>query len=1203
MVESMPLAPRDPGVCASKAVELHRSGRQHRAKAMILRAARAANADGEKWQSVIDVLRPAALDELLVSTLDQYARAHPHRAVNWSMLGRAFRSLERLTDATQTFERATSLEPSSAESWFEQIWAAVDAERDEAALKAIEKLAALDAEARSNPLLLAFQSISLCRTGRIDDAMNTVSSIAAGKVEPGVRSYLMMAYSLIAESLVERNRATDALRLLEEGRKVIEELYERPRPAFQRGLALFVLGNFDGAVVAFETTDANTSDARTKLTARFHLALALEKLGRFPEALAKIEAVLSGELDEATLTNAQLMRSRLLNATGSFAEAVRSYERIAPEKLERLAQGELFVGRAVALIHVGRSEEALPDLVRAEAANDDPAGVPVILFWRASALRRLNRVSDALAVLERAEAAGLPEPLRGLAGFEYGICLQTLGRTDEALTRVDQALRDKGSTPLAFALLQIRARILASGRRMQEAFDAYALARAQAPEGLMRGVTMLEMAEVAESLGRNEDAKHLAGTALDQIPDDAAFLEPRSRALGILVRASLNLGDKRAALDALDRLPALSPGPDVPLPLLRIRLDLHLHFGERDRALAMLDDLASKGAPSASHPFLVFARGEILRQMGRDPADVLAAMKAGARVPQQFDRDSLAWLTAGMALTMQEQWTEAERALQRVVELEPAAANQPVYIAYSGMVQRGLGKTSEALAILDAAKAATGLEGVLVNVSRGQILMTVGRLDEAAQAFERAIELHKTAGYPEVTVVANALVGRGQALLRLKRFDEAMEGFDETLRLLGDARGFADVVRVSAMVGRAFVYHQQKRRSEALAVLDDAILLATQMSKALPYRGLAWWCKGLVLQEQDKDEEALALFRRAGREGVPGNMGATSEGDALLALEDWDGALAAFDSALSLAADSEQKFEAYSGKGRALHRRHDLQQAVETYRAALALECESAKTNPVIHHRLGETYYALGRHRAALQAYRSGWERDRSSKRSPDLALGVSAALMHLGQNSEALSFLEQAESLAREDARLAYNRAVALLRLGEIDAAKGLLARAVDKGLAEAGELLAKITRAASGAKPWLDYWFGRGADLGTRALGVLLLSFVGFSLLVPIVLVLSDFAVDWKVLLAAPAVALLLLVLPGVRNLAFSYGDLKFEASPSSSDAADAGTSLSKMAVALMVPGSLGAQSPRVTSGTVVSASDEAYAMASYATLIKRR
>jgi hypothetical protein len=38
---------------------------------MILRAARAAHADPQEWQSVIDVLGPADLDELLLTTPDQ----------------------------------------------------------------------------------------------------------------------------------------------------------------------------------------------------------------------------------------------------------------------------------------------------------------------------------------------------------------------------------------------------------------------------------------------------------------------------------------------------------------------------------------------------------------------------------------------------------------------------------------------------------------------------------------------------------------------------------------------------------------------------------------------------------------------------------------------------------------------------------------------------------------------------------------------------------------------------------------------------------------------------------------------------------------------------------------------------------------------------------------------------------------------------
>jgi tetratricopeptide (TPR) repeat protein len=1196
MAVTTPLSPA--GAFATKAVELHRSGRQDRAKAMILKAARAASTDGDEWQSVVNILRTAALDTLLSTTIDQYARAHPDRAVNWAMLGRAFRSLERPVDATDSFERATSLEPTSAESWFEQAWAAVDAERSDSALRAIEKLSALDPDAGSSPLVVAFKSISLCRASHIDEAVIALRSIAPGQVDSALRVYLTMAYLLVAQSLVERNRAREALGLLEAGSNIINDLCERAGVAFHRGLALLAVGDFKDALSAFETANANTSDPYTQFMSRLHMALALEKLGDFPRALEKIDQALTSDLNESAQANALIVRARLLTAMGNSAEALRSYEKVDPDKLGRVVQAEVYMGRAVALVQVGRSEDALRDLVKGEAANDDPAAVGAILFWRATALRRLNHVADALEVLERAEAQGLPDPLPGLAGVEYGILLQTLGRTDEALARVERALSNAPAEPVALALLQTRARILANSRRLEDAFDAYAVVQARAPKGSARALTLLEMAEVGESLARNAEARDSAATALDELPVDASFLTIRSRAYGVLVRASMNLGDKPAALDALDRLLTLNPGVDVPLPLLRIRLDLLLQLGQQDRALETINELATKGAALATHPYVLFVRAEILRQLGREPADVLAAMRAAARVPQQLDGDALAWLMAGMALAILEQWPEAERALKRVEEIEPIAVTQTTYVTYRALVERGLGHTSEALAVLDTAKNATGIEGTLVNVSRGQVLLTLGRYDESAVAFQRAIELQQESGYKDVTVLANTFLGRAQALLRLKRLEEAMEGFDESLHLLGNVRGFADVTRVAAMVGRAFVHHRQKRADEALKILDDAIKVSMQMSKALPYRGLAWWCKGVVMQEQEKGEEALTLFRRAGREGLPGNMASTSEGDTLLGLEDWDGALTAFEAALSLATDAEQKFDAYSGKGRALHRRHDMQQAVEAYRAALALDCDAAGTDPIICLRLGETYDALGRHRAALHAYRRGWQRDRSSGRSPDLALGVSAALIRLGENSEALAFLEEAESVAKPDERLTYNRAVALIRLGEIEAARGLLARAADKGLVVARELLRSISRGASGAKPWLDYWFGKEVELGKRVLGVLLLSFVGFSLLVPIWLVLSDFLIDWKILLAAPVVALLLLVLPGMRSFALSYGDLKVEASPSTSDASDAGTSFSKMSVAIMVPGSLGTQSARVT-GAAVSVSDDAYAMASSVTL----
>jgi Flp pilus assembly protein TadD len=199
----------------------------------------------------------------------------------------------------------------------------------------------------------------------------------------------------------------------------------------------------------------------------------------------------------------------------------------------------------------------------------------------------------------------------------------------------------------------------------------------------------------------------------------------------------------------------------------------------------------------------------------------------------------------------------------------------------------------------------------------------------------------------------------------------------------------------------------------------------------------------MLLSMMDRDEESLVAFRRADAEGAPGNTAVINEAAELLVLEDYALALETFERALTRAADTEQRFDALSGRGRALHRLHRYEDAVEAYRTALALECKSARNDWLIWQRLGEAYDALQRPRAALTAYRTGLMRDTRSDKSVDLVLGVSSALLALKEHDEAVAFLERQTKRAKPDARIDYNLGLAYLGRNDMEGARQALRRA----------------------------------------------------------------------------------------------------------------------------------------------------------------
>jgi protein O-GlcNAc transferase len=428
-----------------------------------------------------------------------------------------------------------------------------------------------------------------------------------------------------------------------------------------------------------------------------------------------------------------------------------------------------------------------------------------------------------------------------------GLALQHLGRLDEALNSLDQAL---ALAPDHIEAINSRGNVLLKLKRLAEAlaaFDRLVALRPDLPEAFNnRGIVLKEM-------DRPEDALCSYDRAVALRPDYAEAIHNRGNALQRLDRLA-------EALASFDRALALKPG----------YADAFHNRGRVLQQFGRLDDaLESYQRAVALSPALAEAHsnsGSILRQMKRFEDALAAFERASALKPDVAG----AWLSCGIVLVELKQFDKALRTIDQALACEPGLADAWLN---RGNVCGALGRHEEALEAYHRALAISpDLAGAWVG--RGNVLCELERRSEAVGCYDKALALEPG--------LASAWLGRGNALSADKRHGEALAAYDAALTrdagLAGAWLGRGNVCReltrmddalaaydealgrdpdlAEAHLGRGNVFGELKRDGEALAAYDRAIALRSDFAEA-------WLGRGNLLRETRRFVEALAAYDKA----------------------------------------------------------------------------------------------------------------------------------------------------------------------------------------------------------------------------------------------------------------------------------------------------------------------------------------------------
>jgi tetratricopeptide (TPR) repeat protein len=1077
-------------------------------------------------------------------------------AERWYAFARAQRHLASAALAVESFRRAVQLEP-TALGWFELADAAATAADFATAVHAYREAAHRSESAADRMVALSLLVHLLVREGDLDAALAEHEALEAARRESDAEREPAEdqggeATLRLVEALLDAERADETRRLLESAPSGDARQPLARALALARGRLAVLDGALPAALEAFE--QARPPAERHAVVWRFWYAVALERSGRLAEAeplLREAESMLPA--GEAAASMLPQVRARVLFGLGRADEARAVLSGIDADALTGLPRAQTLLLRGVDALNRGEPATALEQVTAAQE-HAPPALLPEVTLWRAAALNALGKPREALELLaSSADALRAHAMLAARWAQETAQARSATGDTAGAIETLAHAIETtRDSTPRAVLAL-MRARILPA-RSAAESRDAYAVAIRMAdaaPPDAGRPMAIrsrIEGAAAALAATDLETANRWAFETVQQArPEDG---EVWSAARTLASRIAIARGAAADAVALLRELRERDEGARRNADVLALAWQAMYAAEGADAVRRWLDGVAAELGP-AQAPVIELLRGET-ELRGGDLAGAQCHYALGAQLPAGASGDS-GVVTASLMCALGT--ADPRRVLELVEQVgkeRPLQGEWARLEAFRAIALANLGRYDEAKRGFAQGIARDDPLAPLFDLTYAQTLNATGEYAEALGVLD-GLGSRLDVGGTDPALPMQARIQRSVALLGLDRASEAIAAADAALPYASQG-GAAALLAPLAKVQRAFALHRTGKSEQALEALQalDAERPPAEGPLA-PLAELALLGHARVLYDLDREEECLALCERAIAMDLPGPSAQEMKGDALLVLQDYPGALAAYEKALERARSDEERFDPLSGQGRAWHRLADLERAVACYRRALALRCRAAQRDWVVMFRLAESYEALGRERPALGAYRQAWARYRGKRRPASIALGISACLLRLNQPADALRFLEKEAPAAEKDPRLQHNRALALAHTGERARALAAARDAAAQGVAEAKGLVESLAPRPASRSAWLDYWFDTQASTGRRALAVLLLATAGAALALPFIAALRAGTLDWKAALPLAVLALALLLLPAMKQLSVGIGDVKLQLEPASSSGGD--------------------------------------------------
>jgi tetratricopeptide (TPR) repeat protein/tRNA A-37 threonylcarbamoyl transferase component Bud32 len=860
-------------------------------------------------------------------------------------------------------------------------------------------------------------------------------------------------------------------RTLEEG---LEKHPDSAALEFYRGVYLRGQGDQEGALAAFDEAIRRDPDQHDCHARRAEL---LEDLGRAEEALESIDRAVALDPDCPRCLNT---RAYILGRhMERYEEALESYDRaLALDP----SNANLHAYRATTLMWLGRGEEALRAIDHCLALAPGYARGHSTRCW---ILHETGRLVEALAAANRAIELGPADPD---ARDKRALVLIDLGRAEDALADNEEAVRLDPANAVYRWNLSVALRELG---RTEEALAACEEARELDPKN---AVLVYGRACLLHQLGRLDEALPAFEEAARRDPENATWHYSRGLALR-------DLGRPAAALSACDA--ALRLDPEM--------VDAHL-----SRAALLLNEL---GRPEDA-----LEAGRHAIELDADRAEAWQCCAVACERLGRFEEADAAWAKAVELAPDRVEWMvmwgqtliekvgrheKALVVLGRALELDPESVS--AHHARGCALSR-LGRFDEALAehekVLE-----LDPDHAWARFNRGAILHNVHRrFEEALAEFDRALALEP--GNP------NVHINRGIVLKSLGRREEAVDAFAKALEIEPANAGARDRLvkeigarngEIAVDPGNAAAHWARAQVCLALWNGEEALTSlarAAELDPAYLEDPLFWRRSGVAHMLRRKPAEALAAFRRCAEMEPGSSAAAYNLAGALQALGRFAEALECCDRAVELEpeiadthnfrgmilCDGLQRYEealeafdrtlaiepgrwdALQNRGVALNGLGRFREALAAYGEALAAS-EKLLENSHFHRLRARSLAGLGWHEDALQALEAARRcdpapdaigyalrtidslrplgREEEARKvaleavpdepAPQRAVTIAWLLAFAGERERALAALEVHEGAWSPPE--AYDRACVHALLGQVEDALDWLERAVEAG------------------------------------------------------------------------------------------------------------------------------------------------------------
>jgi tetratricopeptide (TPR) repeat protein len=541
-----------------------------------------------------------------------------------------------LAGAERGIEQMLRIEPDYLPALTLKARVMLDQNKPAKALEAADRAIALDPENHEHSLL---KVLALGHTDRRDEATTLIQEILA-KAVPG-----------------------------SEDARAAKQLF---------GLLRMAEGKWDDAATAFNEiylADPETDSASLRLSSEAYLKKARAELqdGAQDEAIAAIDqavAVYKGQTGKEALQqrNAlRLLRARLLTQIGRFELAIADLQNFTIQQPQNF---EALITLASLYASVGHWE-SLEAVIKPIAKRPELRDVVLYLEGRAALAK--NRVGTARAKFEAAIQA-LPKEadlLRRSLFFYRGLCLQKLGRYEEAITSILDAI-DAGFRPETSEEALVASRTLLRADRASDAIS------------ILEAITLNRINPDAEAwamLGRAHLISDTPTLALSAFNESLLIDSEQAEVLGLRGALLRKIGDLEGALADYTKAHQLIPSS----PVLSYEKGLVLlQLGRLEEAESLLQLAARK---LTAHYTLDLLHATCAYVIGKTESTTESLTEYLAEIPGDPELSAI-YLAQLLQIDFNKNKSGEERGSDSATNSQAATLNDPVLQYFKGVTNR-----------------------------------------------------------------------------------------------------------------------------------------------------------------------------------------------------------------------------------------------------------------------------------------------------------------------------------------------------------------------------------------------------------------------------------------------------------------------------------------------------------------------------------